>query len=83
MKKKMRYTYPISLTRTDEGFLVYVPDFNCNTQGKDEAEAMAMARDVIDLMGVDYQDDGKPLPNPSNLSEIDGDIKTYISVDFQ
>ena len=80
----MRKAYKIILTKDTDGYLVTVPDFDCNTQGTDIAEAMYMARDVIGLMGVTLEDMGKEIPEPDtatyNLS--DGDIELYVDVDF-
>ena len=49
--------------------MVDIPDFRINTQGKDIAEAIEMARDAIGLMGIDMQDDGEALPEPSSVSD--------------
>ena len=39
-----------------------IPDFDIATQGEDIADAMAMARDAIQIMGTDMKQDGKPSP---------------------
>ena len=79
----MKEAYPITLKQDNEYIVVYVPDFNINTQGKNIAGAMEMARDVIGIMGIDYQDDGKPLPEPSPISEVKSDgMVTLVDVDF-
>ena len=31
----MKNSYPILLTPEDKGFMVYIPDFDINTQGED------------------------------------------------
>ena len=58
----MKAAYPIILTQGAENIVVYVPDFEINTQGADYADAMEMARDAIGLMGIDMEDDGEQLP---------------------
>lgn len=82
----MKKAYPIVLSRGKEHIIVFVPDFNINTQGKDIAEAIAMARDAIGLMGIDIQDEKEPLPVPSELCDIalenKEDIATLVDVDF-
>ncbi len=82
----MSKVYPIILTKTKQGFVVYVPDFNINTQGKDYAEAILMARDAIGLMGIDMQDNGEELPVPSELDTVsrnnEEDVITLVDVDF-
>ena len=52
----MRVAYKIILSKAENGYLVTVPDFNCNTRGDDIADAMYMARDVIGLMGITLED---------------------------
>lgn len=80
----MKKAYPIVITKGNEKLIVYVPDFNINTEGDDIAEAMEMARDAIGLMGIDMQDDHEQLPVPSELSSVkaDGGFVTLVDVDF-
>ena len=80
----MRKAYKIILTPDAYGYFVSVPDFNCNTQGKDIADALYMARDVIGAMGMSLHDMGKDIPEPDSTSfEMQsGDILTYVDVDF-
>ena len=52
---------------------------------EDVADAMVMARDAIELMGITFEDDGKPLPKPGTVKaekEFDDDIITLVDVDF-
>lgn len=81
----MKNTYPIVLTPEAQGFTVYIPDFDINTEGDDLTETIEMARDAIGLMGIDMEDDGKALPVPSPLQSIqsqDGDTVSLVDVDF-
>ena len=82
----MKTAYPIILTQGKDFIVVYVPDFNINTQGKDFANAIEMARDAIGIMGIDMQDENEQLPEPSNISDIKVnnayDIVTLVDVDF-
>lgn len=81
----MKNAYPIVLIPEVKGFTVYVPDFDINTQGDDLTEAIEMARDAIGLMGIDMEDDGKVLPDPSPRSAIKIEGTEFISlvdVDF-
>lgn len=82
----MKNAYPIIMTKGKEFIVVYIPDFDINTQGKDIPEAIEMARDAIGLMGIDMQDDGEPLPAPSDLAKIqkdeNGGIVSLVDVDF-
>ena len=66
----MKKAYPIILTPDSDGYTVYIPDFNANTQGNDLAEAIEMARDAIGIMGIDMEDDKKALPEPSSTANF-------------
>lgn len=83
----MRKVYPVILRKGEQFVVVDVPDFQVGTQGIDYADAMFMARDVIGLCGIDLEDDGKPLPEASDISTIKalskpGDVVTLVDVDF-
>lgn len=83
----MRKAYPIVLTQGKEYIVVYVPDFNINTQGKDIPDAIEMARDAIGLMGIDMEDEGEALPETTAFTtvqkEASGDaIVSLVDVDF-
>ena len=80
-------TYPIILTPDDPGYVVYIPDFDRNTEGYDLNEALMMAEDAINMLGVAYEDDHIPVPAPSDYKTVlaqagKDDIVTLISVDF-
>lgn len=75
----MKLCYPIILTEMDEGgYLVYVPDIDINTFGTDKSDAIYMARDAISLMIVTLQDEGEPIPPPSDISAIKSEEKGAI-----
>ena len=83
----MKNAYPIIMTQGKEFIVVFVPDFNINTQGKDIPDAIEMARDAIGLMGIDMQDDGEVLPEASSIANAqaeapDGAIVSLVDVDF-
>ena len=83
----MKNAYPIVMTQGKEFIVVFIPDFNINTQGKDIPDAIEMARDAIGLMGIDMQDDGEALPTASNFAEVQaeapaGGIVSLVDVDF-
>lgn len=83
--KEIKYAYPIVLKKTDDNFYyVVIPDFDIGTQGEDIPEAMAMARDAIGLMGIDYEDDGIEIPKPNTVEfeTEENDIVTLVDVDF-
>jgi predicted RNase H-like HicB family nuclease len=85
--KGKKIVYPVVLNPAEEGgYNVYVPDFDGHTQGDDLAEALFMAQDAIEMMGVFLQDEKRPVPSPSDVKKIkagkDG-IVTLVTVDFE
>lgn len=83
----MKKAYPIVMTQGKEFIVVFIPDFDINTQGRDVPDAIEMARDAIGLMGIDMEDDGEPLPEPSVLAGVQATatadaLVTLVDVDF-
>lgn len=69
----MKNVYPVIFTPLHDEkdtVLVEVPDLKILTQGYGMPDAMYMARDAIGLKGIDYEDDGRELPKPSKLIDI-------------
>ena len=79
----MRYVYPVVLIEED-GYYVRVPDFDASTQSKDLAEAIEMARDLMGIMAIDFEEDKKEIPKPNSVKfEKEKDsIITLVDVDF-
>lgn len=80
----MRYVYPVVLIEEEDGYYVRVPDFDASTQSKDLAEAIEMARDLIGIMVIDFEEDKKEIPKPNSVKfEKEKDsIITLVDVDF-
>jgi len=82
----MKTAYPIVMSKGKKFIVVYIPDFNINTQGTDYANAIEMARDAIGLMGIDMEDEKENIPAPSELTNVQlenpGDIVSLVDVDF-
>ena len=82
----MKNSYPIILVPDKVGYVVYVPDFDINTEGNTLTEAIEMARDAIGIVRIDKEDDGESLPEPTAVSEVkadsEADIVTLVDVDF-
>lgn len=81
----MKAVYPVIFTKLEDGFMAYVPDFEINTQGDTLAEAIEMARDAIGIMGIDKEDEGQPLPQPSATESIAADagaLLSMVDIDF-
>lgn len=81
----MKNSYPIVLTPETNGYTVFIPDFNINTQGINLTDAIEMARDAIGIMGIDLEDDGKNIPAASSIDNIKhtgSEIVSLVDVDF-
>lgn len=82
----MKAAYPIVMSKGKAHIIVFVPDFNINTQGVNYADAMEMARDAIGLMGIDMEDEHEEIPKPSLLMTVqkafENDVVTLVDVDF-
>ena len=80
----MRIAYKIILTEDKDGYIVYVPDFDRGTQGADMGEAIYMARDLIGILGITLENNGKeiPQPNATDYTLKENEILTFVDVDF-
>lgn len=80
-----KVVYPVFLTSLDDGgYLVRVPDFHSVTEGDSLADAIVMARDLIGVMGIELEDQGKELPEAFSTKHDleDGEIQTLVDVDL-
>lgn len=80
----MKLVYPVVFTPLEEGgYMAYIPDLEINTSGLDLADAIAMARDAMGVVGIDMEDDGKPFPTPSaNVPHEEGELVSLVDVDL-
>lgn len=62
----MKKAYPTFIAESGKDFLVYVPDMDIYTEGRDMEDAIEMARDAIGLKGIALEDDGRDLPVASS-----------------
>lgn len=86
----MKNIYPVIFTPLNDEkdtVLVEVPDLGILTEGYGMVDAVYMARDAIGLKGITREDEGKDIPNPSALNDIDvlkgtfaEDGKGYVSL---
>ena len=56
--------YPVILSKNGDEYFVTVPDLTVNTEGKDIADVIAMARDAIGLNVLQLEDEEKVVPEP-------------------
>lgn len=85
MADNKKFAYPVVLTEDGPDYLVHVPAFDIDTSGKSLVDAIEMARDAIGLVGIELEDEGKEIPDPSEgeiVKESENDIVTYVDIDF-
>ena len=82
-----KYVYPAVFTPEEKGYSVAFIDIEgCYTCGESLEDAIYMAEDVLALMLYDYEEDRKPIPNPSRAEGIklsDGEFVNYIRCDTE
>ena len=70
-KKPDRYAFPAIFSYDDDGVSVSFPDLpGCNTCGENQEEAVSMAQDALSGHLSCLEDDGDPIPNPSDFRTI-------------
>ena len=77
-----KYAFPAIFTPAEEGgYLVNFPDVPaCYTEGDTVAEALEMANDVLCLRLYDIEESGKPIPTPSEISDIKTENGAFVSM---
>lgn len=90
--KKAYTTLLTPLNDKENTVLVEVPDFEILTEGFGIENAIYMARDAIGLTGITWEDEGRPLPEPTTMKDINekkgafsdkGEtLKTLVDIDF-
>lgn len=82
----MKNSYPVILTPCEGGYVVYIPDFNINTEGKTITDALEMAKDAIGIIGIELEDRKEVLPMPADIKSVakenEDDIVSLVAVDF-
>jgi len=74
----MKYTYPVILTNDGGKVAVQVPDLKgCYTFGDNKEDALAMAKDAIEMYLVSMEDNDEEIPIPTeNMKDA-----IYVAVD--
>ena len=90
----MKRVYPVFIKKSGDDYLVFLPDFKLYTEGKNEFDAINMARDAIALYGLDMEKNLLPEPSDSErayaIAKEDADedfdysdgMLTFVDVDF-
>ncbi len=73
----MKRVYPVIFTKTDDCYLIEVPDLEILSEGKDLENAIYMARDAISIKVISMEDIGQAVPAPSFFPDIDVSKGTF------
>ena len=80
-----QYTYPFVLTPKENGYSIYIPDFDITTECAHLSEATEAAKSAITIMGLAMDINNDPIPRPSKAEDIKpdrGGIVSVVEVDF-
>ena len=88
MEKPSKYTYPaLFIPEAVGGYSVRFPQLDgCFTQGDSFEEAWAMAAEAASLYLYTLEEDGDPIPTPSDIKDVkapDGAIVTLVRADTE
>ena len=78
----MKNAYPVIMTQGSEFIVVFVPDFNINTQGVDIPEAMEMAADALCLVLYNKEKSGEIIPPASNVKQVQAETDAEVYLIF-
>ncbi len=91
----MKAVYPTLIKKSGKDYVVYIPDLEINTEGKDFCNAIEMARDAIGLWCTGENANNDNLPKPSTgekaiqkakkeaegIVDFSDGILTYVDID--
>ncbi len=78
-----KYAYPAVFTKEERGYSVEFPDIEgCFTCGDTLPEAVEMAGDALCLMLYDHEEDGEPVPPPSDVRALQEQTENIVSLIF-
>lgn len=73
----MRIAYPTIFTKTEDCYLIEVPDLEILTEGTNLENAIEMARDAISITIVSLEDVQQVVPAPSAIESINVSKSTF------
>ena len=80
----MKKVYP-AIIHNEDGYWIEFPDLEgCQTCGDTLEQTLELAEEALGLYLVSLEEQGKELPNPTNIKEVnagDGTV-TYVSTDM-
>ena len=79
---EVKYIYPATMSEEDGVYLVRFTDIDeISTFGKTLYEAVEMAEDALNLMLVEYEESGDPIPESTDIRDIKlDDPKSFVTL---
>ena len=72
-----QYVYPAIFSLEEDGYVINFPDIkNCFTDADDLTSAMSMSKDVLCLTLYDMEKEGKEIPEPSSIQDVQKSVKS-------
>jgi len=79
MKKTDRYFFPAVFTyEPEQEIAVVFPDLDCATSGENDDDAFLSARELLGAVLSGMEEDGKPIPLPTPLNEIQAEANERV-----
>lgn len=76
-----KYIYPAIFTKEGERYSISFPDIpNCFTQGEDLQDGLDAAQDALCLMLYHMEQEGKVIPQPSDMKAIKTDDDSFVTL---
>ena len=69
--------YPTIFTKTNDCYLIEVPDLEIVTEGTDMENAIYMARDAISITLVSLEENNETIPKPSDIDSVNPSAGTF------
>ena len=73
----MKKVYPVIFVKTNDCFLIEVPDLKIITECTDIENSIEMARDAISVTLVSMEENGDAVPSASSIEDIDVSSGTF------
>ncbi len=76
-----KYIFPAIFTKDEEWYSIGFPDVpNCFTQGENLQDGLEMAEDALCLTLYHMEQDGKQIPEPTNIKLIDVPADAFVTL---
>lgn len=76
---KDRYIYPAIIKKENDDYLINFPDIeNCFTFGNSMEDALNSAKEVLQLVLYEFEENNVEIPEPSNIQDISNENNDFM-----